>query len=281
MSNLIRAEVVLDSLCYTRLTTLRITYPRSIHDQVLMYRSWSRTCKNTRGEPIEDMIQRVCESPYIPDRFPRNGQGMVPSSYLEGKEADDARHAWMTALNSALYSAHHLQYRGIHKELVNDLLSPFAMIETLVTSTEWRNFVKMSKESGAGQDAIRILAEKIETCLDDSEPSLLWDNQWHLPYISEDEKQSRTDDVRKLSYARCCTMDCTDEDVSRFDRFTNTQYPYLAPAEHIARPMVGTHSNFNGWISLRKFIEMNVDDNYPVKVRNCSEVRREPSETSS
>jgi thymidylate synthase ThyX len=75
---------------------------------------------------------------------------------------------------------------GYHKQIVNRLLEPFQHIHVVVTATEWANFFALRRHEDA-QPEIKALADAIYAAMEASQPNILDEGEWHLPYVTAAE----------------------------------------------------------------------------------------------
>lgn len=262
----ITAEVIADSInpVGVRITTLKLVFPHIILPQVLTHRVFSRNAASSRAIPTRKMIERVNEDFYLPV-WARNKRGMQPAGLIEDiKVIRKATKIWENAMYTSLESALQLAELGIAKEQVNRLLEPFGHVQFLVTSTDWENFFNLRLDHAA-QSEIQQLAYEIKQEMDHSDPDELSEDEWHLPFVTKDERVRYTDEeLLKISSARCCRVSywlpegrspSFEEDVNRHDQGIKDQHwsPYEHPAMSLNHD--GRVRNFRGWIQYRDFVD--------------------------
>jgi thymidylate synthase ThyX len=78
--------------------------------------------------------------------------------------------------------------RGLstHKQVVNRLLEPWLLIEIVLTSSYWNNFLKLRNHGGA-QPEIHALAALVDLALESSQPE---PRLVHLPFIESSSRPS-------------------------------------------------------------------------------------------
>jgi thymidylate synthase ThyX len=153
---------------------------------------------------------------------------------------------------------------GVHKQVANRLLEPFAYVTSIISATEWSNFFKLRLAPDAQQE-IQLLATKMKEAIDESRPDLLSGTEWHVPYISAEELEEClamgvpvTEYLTKVSAARCARVSYVNtsgvkdlnKDVELFDRLVSSGH--LSPLEHVAKPSQTGSGNFVQWEQLRK-----------------------------
>lgn len=292
----ISAKIIADSVSPEgiRLTTMHLRYPRFIHAEVMTHRVFSRNARSSRAVPAATMIQEVIDDPVIPIHWGKAQKGMQA---YEENETPVCIHgntitreaAWLHARDRAVEIAQAFADAGYHKQVVNRLLEPFMHIDTLVTATQWSNFLAL-RDHHAAEPHIQVLARAVGDAMAASEPEFLQPGQWHLPYLSDEEmtsiwldefgggqapgmEEEALDFCRKISVARCARISYTpfdgngsyEAELKRYDLLVGEQPIHASPAEHQATPDTmmrafwnarwhhpELHGNFEGWIQYRK-----------------------------
>jgi hypothetical protein len=238
-----------------------------IHAELMTHRVLSRNASSSRAIPINKMINSVIDDPFFPVVWTKDQPGMQGYNELTGKDLDLAKSIWTEALGTAVRKARALAKVGAHKQVVNRLLSPFAHITTLVSATEWAGW-EAQRLHPAAEPHIQILAHKIKTAMDASTPVKLGPVQWHLPYVSQqDRTRMILNDQIRLSVARCASVSYkTVDDLDMTPDRALVLYvklkdqKHMSPFEHQAciadEDDAGLNGNFAvGWSQYRKFIE--------------------------
>lgn len=253
----ISARVIKDSVSPddVRITTLELRYPRAIHPELMTHRVFSRNASSSRAIPVMKLIRDVLADPFIPYSWGRNKPGMQAHEEATGFRRFLAKMVWLAAMYLVVALAWIMAKLGIHKQIVNRMLEPWAHITVVVTSTEWDNFFKLRRHRDA-EPHIHVLADVIWIEMSVSEPSPLAPGQWHLPYIETDDVNDATEradfDVsvalsmlKEVSAARCArtsylTHDgrrsAFDEDIVLCHRLVNADVFHASPFEHQATP---------------------------------------------
>lgn len=198
-------------------------------------------------------------------------------------EAAEAQREWRRGANLAADTAERLLRLGAHKQWANRVLEPYLYVHGIVTATEWSNFFELRDHKDA-QPEIRTLAKAIRSAIDDSTPEVLEPGEWHLPFVTDFEKDwLDLETQKKVSVARCArtsylTHDGNQptviKDLSLYQDLVGARPLHASPAEHQATPdkqirNVSTattsweapelHGNFQGgWVQNRKVIEKTV-----------------------
>ena len=161
---------------------------------------------------------------------------------------------------------------------------PYQYITVIVTATEWDNFFHLRLAHDA-QPEIQELAKCMKKAMDESTPKILSPGEWHLPYVTREERATVAKELLpKISGRRCArisylnhdkTNPDVNQDIARADELITLKH--LSPFEHQATPMKSsvclivrdmekgaTHvdrddsqwsGNFRGWIQYRKLFE--------------------------
>lgn len=269
----ISAKVIADSISPEgiRLTTLQLRYPRFIHSEVMTHRAFSRNASSSRAIPVQRLIDDVSEDPAEPLYIGANKPGMQAGDELPYTERTMALQAWRRAQDAAIGQARALRDLKAHKQIVNRILEPFSHINVIVTATDWGNFFALRDHEDA-EPHIRDLARAIKQAMDESEPTLLQPGEWHLPYVTEEDKVRIVQELRedgeeyrracarppesewewygiaaakKISAARCARVSylthdgrtpSIKEDLALFVRLVGSQPIHASPSEHQATP---------------------------------------------
>lgn len=292
-----RARIVRDSLSPdgVRLTTMELTFPRIVLAEFNTHRVFSRNSASSRAIPVEKMLERAKNDPFIPIYWGKNQKGMQAEQELTPEERTQAEIAWLRARNKAVESAEDMLQMGVHKQLANRLLETFLWQTVLVTSTEWDNWegLRCSKEA---QPEIKRTADDAMQLLRENEPVPLLEGQWHLPLV-DDFRQLTIDGFSNAEIVKICIGRCTRvsylthdgkrdprADIELCDRLLSNGH--MSPFEHAARPMTREDAynvfskidgvtgidmldidvtkvfigNFRGWVQARKLIRN--EDNF-------------------
>jgi len=255
--------------------TIHCRYPRFIHSEIMTHRVFSRNARSSRAVPISKIIKEVKEFPVIPWHWGKNQPGMQAFEecnekvYLYSSMWDDLggeksrEDAWLTLAEYSIEAAEEFAKSGYHKQIVNRLLEPFMWIDTLITSTEWNNFFELRLHKDA-EPHIQDLALLIKKAIEDYKLQKLEENGWHLPYISDKDKDIET--LLKISAARCARIsykafegeDNTENDIRLFDKLISSKPMHASPVEHQAQASSNNNYNGNfhqGWKQWRKILE--------------------------
>ena len=243
-----------------RLTSFEVTFPRIVLAEVNTHRMISRNSASSRAIPVKKRIDAVIADPFIPTEFGRNKKGMQHDDVLDENADRLARTCWAQARTSAIDCAQMLAEIGVHKQLANRVLEPFAWHTAVLTATDWDNFFHLHVNLAA-QGEFRRAAEMMQELYEKSEPHPVNYGDWHTPYVDGTEAfdvdvraralvQANSIDGQQgqlvkasISAARCArvsylTQDGTrdfSEDLALFDRLVGPGH--LSPLEHPARPM--------------------------------------------
>lgn len=287
----ITANVICDSINSSdiRLTTLELEYPRFIHAELLTHRVFSRNSASSRAIPVKRLIESVQTNPAMPIHWGKNQPGMQANEEcnnmiqitddhlgeMHGLTMIDREHAWLKARDKAVEFAKAYSESGYHKQIVNRLLEPFAHIRVVVSSTFWDNFFQLRYHKDA-QPEIYELAKQIKEKLHQSTPTKIKYGQWHLPYITPEEKQKYDYNIlKKISVARCASVSYKTVDgqemtpekaLNIYDKLYISKPFHASPFEHVATPNDYLYeeevsSNFHdSWVQWRKILEVNNDN---------------------
>lgn len=284
---MIKAAVIADSIGnrLPRLTTFELTYPKFIHSELMTHRQLNRCASSSRAIPIEKMMRAIRDTPACPVHWGANQKGMQAAVELRGWRQTLAKRLFLAARWPALFFVWVLSKIGLHKQVANRILEPWAHITVVVTATEWDNFFALRTDINAQPEFQRLALQMLEA-MNSSVPKLLRPGQWHLPYVGDgcsspgdatcwnDNGFPCVSDDVKQSVARCArtsyvgvdgrTYSTTKEDAGLFDKLLSKAPLHASPAEHQAAvpgpplklPRLGGWSGNlqGGWVQFRKMI---------------------------
>lgn len=247
--------------------TLQLRYPRFIHSELMTHRDFSRNASSSRAIPTPKMIEQVRNDPAMPVHWGKNQPGMQAFEEVHPADIAIARQLWLQGAQEAADLAEDMNQLGLHKQVINRILEPFQMISVIVTATEWDNFFDLRRHKDA-DPTIKALADAMWDAIQGSTPRVLEDFEWHLPYVTDDERAAFDWAVLvKVSAARCARVSylthdgenpSIEKDLALYERLVGSRPLHASPIEHQALPSekeTDRWGNFNGWIQNRKLVE--------------------------
>ena len=250
-----------------RLTTVEVTFPRIVLAEANTHRVISKNSASSRAIPVEKMLARAEQDPFIPIYWGKNQKGMVADIELTLAEQDAAVAEWLRARDSAMAHARNLLQIGVHKQIANRLLEPFLWQTCLFTATEWTNFFNLRRDKNA-QPEIHRAADLIWDAMQASRPEELVPGDWHLPLVDDAVELLgqgfSMDDLVKICVGRACRISYLTHDGKRdpkadIDLCNQLQTNgHMSPFEHAAMCLLEHETqysgNIKGWLSARKTI---------------------------
>ncbi len=202
----ISAKVIADSISCAgiRVSTLEVEFPRFILAELGTHRVLSRNTSSSRAIPTKKLIDSAMEKFVEPVRYGINKSGMQPSlDNLEGETLDQAKKIWMDMAEYVIKGCRQLAELGLHKQWASRPLEWFTTVRLVVTATTFDNMFKL-RDHPEAQDEIHYLVHEMINALNSSVPVLLGRGEWHLPYITDEERKSLTlSQALRVSSARC------------------------------------------------------------------------------
>lgn len=272
----ITAKVIADSVSPEgiRLTTFELRYPRMIHSELMTHRVFSRNASSSRAIPILTMLRNTVADMAEPVFWGSNNPGMQSKAPLAGFRLWLARRLWRTAGWVAAAFTWGLHKAGAHKQIANRVIEPWSHISVIVTSTDFANWFALRDHPDA-DPTINFLAKKMRLALGGSTPTLLQPGEWHLPYISDVEREAHDlEALKKMSAARCARVSylthdgkkpSLEQDLRLYGQLVESKPVHASPTEHQATPdkkwsrnrwaKPELHGNFRGYIQHRKMID--------------------------
>lgn len=255
------------------LITIRARYPRIIHSEILTHRVFSRNARSSRAVPVEKMLAEVRSDPFVPWHWGKNQKGMQAGEEcneavllpnwedidLAGKPAlvsYSREEAWLKACGDSADAAEAYMNAGYHKQIANRLLEPFMWIDTLLTSTSWANFFHL-RDHGDAEPHFHDLAGLVREAITGAEYQTLKPGEWHLPFISEGDRDCVCFDegcgsdteafwnmLLKISAARCARISYApfdgngsfEAELKRYAQLIESNPMHASPVEHQAMP---------------------------------------------
>lgn len=247
----IKATIVADSTATykgkaKRITTFELEYPRMVHAEFMTHRLFSRNAASTRAIPINKKISMVWNNPAIPVHWGMNQSGMQAKSQLSGLSLRMAKFGWKLASKVACASAWLLSKTGLHKQLVGRILEPFEMYKTVMTATEFENFMWLRDHKDA-QPEIQNLAKVMKAALKRSLPYELQAGEWHTPYYGDGYWKPSCKDTLEdaLKISSSCAAQVSFRtlnegiEVARriYGKLIESKPEHYSPLEHQATPI--------------------------------------------
>lgn len=261
--NNISAKVIADSINESgdRVTTLELEYPRIIHSEFMTHRVFSRNAASSRAIPVKTMLKNIWNNMFVPWYWGANQSGMQASKQLSKPRILIANALWRTGVCINLLGSYLLSSIGVHKQLANRNTEYASYIKTIVTSTDFDNFISLRLHPNA-QPEITDLAYKIKVALENSKPRLLKEGEWHTPYVKKygTDIFLKIDQAKKVSVSCCAQVSYRTNDTSIdkairiTDALSKSRPIHASPFEHVCTPGVGK-GNLKGWKSYRQEIE--------------------------
>jgi hypothetical protein len=272
-----QAEVILASKGPDQkpIYTIRLRYPRIIHGEIMTHRVFSRNARSSRAVPVKTMLNEVRNTPFIPWHWGKNQKGMQANEECDEllfvHEDDDhwnnREDAWLLVRDRSADIAEAYMNAGYHKQIPNRLLEPYSWIDTLITSTEWDNFLWLRDHADA-EPHLQDLARLVKVAIENAKVWDLKPGEWHLPYIKPEEdfyyarkwmianggsapdykeRLLQTREILcKVSAARCAwisykpfgggTNSNFEREMKTFDMLMSSDRVHASPLEHQATP---------------------------------------------
>jgi thymidylate synthase ThyX len=276
---MIKAAIIKDSVSPwgKRITTYVLTYPRFIHSEFNTHRAFSRNASSSRAVPVEKQILSVSENLVYPYSCTSNKRGMQGGPELPADIQDQIVAEWDMARDDAVRHAEKLAKLGLHKQYVNRIIEPFMHISVVCTATDFDNFFALRRHNDA-QPEIHALADAMWNAREKSKPVARDVDQWHLPFVDEDEPVDTDEDFSRALYksVACCarvsyrnhdsTKPTDEQNKELYDRLLSRHPIHASPAEHQA--VVAGHKsiasgNFSGgWVQFRKMLQNECVEKY-------------------
>lgn len=260
------AEILGDSINSAtgdRLTTFKIKLWKPLFAQLARHRTLSLSGTSSRAVPNLRFRRQAIEQPHVPVWWGANQRGMVAKKELPPLKRAIAEATWMNLRYPACGIHWFLgDFIGLHKELTNRWLELWLDLDIIISSTEWKNFYRLRVHPDTQPD-FDVVATEMKMLHINSTPKILDPGEWHLVYLTEEDKSLPLETQLKVSAARCARtsymrlgkLSGVEEDVDLCDRLLGDP-PHASPFEHQAQalPISERCGNFVGWKQQRKNI---------------------------
>jgi hypothetical protein len=239
---------------------------------------FSRNSSSSRAIPNTKLRARVEQGPVFPVWWGKNQSGMQANEELDSVTKVEAMTVWTEARNAMLEFSEKLGQLGVHKQIANRLLEPWMFITVIITATEYDNFFFQRTpllEPGQNefldtrgflpdfpaQPEIQKIARMMWLIRREAIPDYKTPGDWHLPFITSEERQTLDDDsLVRLSVARCARVSYLNHDGVHDPEADKKLYLRLSgqkhwsPFEHVAQACEESdqHGNLFGWKQYRK-----------------------------
>lgn len=252
------AEIIEDSFFNgARLTTFKLTYWRAIHGEVMTHRVFSRGAGSSRAKPVKYQRSQVLNKPCGAITWGKNKAGMQSEEELTLLEQSICNLLHYHVFNKvAVGMSYTFEKLGVHKQWANRYLESFERIEVVLSSTTYKNFLTLRDHKDA-QPEMQQLAQKIDYALKNNQPKTLEEGEWHLPFITQLERETHSlDQLVIMSTARCARVSyglfdgkpsTYDKDLELYTKLVISEPQHASPTEHPAQAVKGKWANFSNF----------------------------------
>ncbi len=249
----IYAKVISDSIGSHggRILSIVTKAPMFLDAEFEKHRRLSNVSSNSSSNRAIPFLKMIDQGYFLPNDIRLNQPGMQGDLLLD---EDSKEQFWNTLRDIYGYTADKLkQWDKVHKQHLNRYLSGFYWQHKLCTGTEWDNFWDLRVHPDA-DPAMYEVARLMKEAMDASTPKELEPGEWHLPYITENDKYYYGTDGRnyehhleflpKISAARCARVSYLnhdnsypdiEKDIALADKLLEAGH--MSPFEHQATPM--------------------------------------------
>lgn len=228
-----------------RVTTAILRYPRCIHSEFMTHRMFSRNAGSSRAIPVSRMIQEVSEEPFVPMYWGAAQAGMQARAEVSDTAKAICLERWLELRSKAVETASAMLKAGLHKQIPNRVLEPWAWITVVATgnTVAFENFFSLRCHEDA-EPHMQHLAFLLRDAYDASVPKELMFGELHAPFLrSDDDEITSTILRKKLSTARCARVSYLthegtrdiEKDFELHDRLASSCH--WSPFEHVATAM--------------------------------------------
>lgn len=233
-------------------------FPRVILAEINTHRMMSKNSASSRAIPFHvsrperlrkpherpSMLEMVEETPYYPIFWGKNQPGMQAWEELSGDQLTNCVIDYQAAIYDACRHATNLWKNGLHKQDCNRIIEPFAWCTQVISATDWSNMFALRTHKDA-HPAFQWAARLLFAAIKRSSPKLLKPGEWHLPYVTAEERTKYPiDDLKAMSAIRCARVSYInqdgatdrDNDMKLYYRLAGATPKHMSPFEHVATP---------------------------------------------
>jgi hypothetical protein len=212
-------------------------------------------------------IKLILKDPALPVYWGLNNAGMSSNKRC-GKFKSTIANGFrrLSSYFAIIGSLFESKVLGIHKQWANRMLEPYMYTKGVFTTTKkgLANFLALRCAPDA-QPEIKVLADLIHREYLKSEPKILKNGDYHLPYVSDSQLATLPiKDCIKISAASCASVSYRPLQINvdaiwpRLGLDGDSDNVHASPAEHQAKfapKSINRGGNFgNGWVQYRKTI---------------------------
>lgn len=236
-----------------RNTTWKAVYWRAMHGELKTHRDLTTNSSSSRARPSKVVRKQVLTDPAGPLEWLSNQKGMTGGEPLTPIKAALANFLWFQVgakFNAGLSWC--LEELGVHKQFSNRCLEPWEYIHTLISATETDNFFYLRDEPSA-QPEMQQIARLMKSSRQNSVPRKLSDGEWHLPFITDEERETLTIEEQIIcSTARSArttfadfdgSKPSLDRDIGTYNKLVGVEPKHMSPSEHPSQAKIGKWAN--------------------------------------
>lgn len=256
------------------LITVASSHPLMIHADSMTYRAQSRNGSSGRAIPVDRMVEFVKKNPVIPVYWGKERGGMAATEEISPELQAECLAIIERNRENSIRDVQELKARGLHKQLANRYIAPHAEINMLWTSNlqTWINvFAQRITGYGNWEAQPEYVWEcvKIARMIRKSVPRIINVGDWHIPFVSEDERAMFSPELYlRLSVARCCRISLKtfkdkvatiQEDLATYAKLLVQDH--WSPFEHQGQALAfkeDPSGNFRGYRQLRQMLPKSV-----------------------
>ena len=257
------------------IVTVNMKYGLIVHGEWLRHRLFTNNVKSNRAIPAKVLRKEVLENPYVPVWMGQNQPGMVAEK--ECKHKKFALAVWKFARYPACFAHWCGEKLGLAKEVCNRLLMPWQWVRQTTTFTDADNLFNLRLHKDAQKD-IQAVVKCLYDALQESNPIILKEGEWHTPYVNKehigemtywdnDGMQLTLEEALMCSASRCARSSydkhdgttCTKHsDIPLYEKLIESKPAHASPIENQATPVNPEKAKKN-WKRVKGLTHQRVD----------------------
>jgi len=200
----------------------------------------SRNSASSRAISMSRLRSRIEGNPAMPIFYGKQESSMQANEPMPAEDVEKVKRIWRDACRAAMKVHTQLEAFGLHKQWTNRIVEPWMFITITLTATEYDGWFHQ-RVSALAQPEIAWLSQQMFFLRQESRPIKLHAGEWHLPYITDEDRQEATvQQLVQLSTARCARTSylthegkrSLSEDYALYQRLRSASPAHWSPAEH-------------------------------------------------
>ncbi len=276
------AKIIADSIGPNgvRLTTFEVDMWRPMLAEANTHKLFTRNSASSRAIPTSKILAKPTAFPIF---WGKNQPGMSSAEELSPEDIEVTKREWEELADITRSYVKRWNERGLAKAVANRPLEWFGNHIAIISATEYDGFLRLRAPADGPPDPnfpaqmeFQAFSTVMRDLLRTSNPRILAEGEWHLPYVTYDDKviadrnygivgsaadiqmqlcKISTGRLARVSYLTHDGRRDHGEDIKLHDKLLESQH--MSPFEHVAqaRSDMSWSGNFRGWTQYRSLVD--------------------------